>query len=95
MLDPQGNPLVEKPDSAIADSRQIEDSGEVNIRYIDGPHAGHIARYKTAKYNCGAYSTVIECQCDHIYASAMNGCWQQGHQRHESGDLELLPSFPY
>jgi hypothetical protein len=72
-----------------ADAGQLDSRGKEVVKYIDGPHKGHTATVRTDKYNCGAWSEEITCSCDAKWENAMNGCWQQGHQREEWGDATL------
>jgi hypothetical protein len=71
----------------FADAGELESDGIATIEFIDGEHAGHRGRVRSAKFDCGAYSETISClECkQEIFANAMNGCWQWGHQRDEEG----------
>ena len=68
-----------------ADGGKMEDWGEVFTLVLTGEHRGHIVRTTTAKHDCGAYAESQGCDCGAVYRNAMNGCWQQGHQREEEG----------
>jgi len=69
--------------------QKMDDNGESTWRVEGGPHDGHTVTVRTAKHNCGAYATDIDCSCGAGWSSAMNGCWQWGHQRDEEGDPTL------
>lgn len=77
----------------IANAGQIEDSGDAKIEFITGSHKNHTADYLTTKHNCGSWQEDVTCQCGSEWSNAMNGCWQQGHQREESGDESLEPNI--
>jgi hypothetical protein len=73
----------------LADGGILEDSASARVLWLSGPHAGHKAYVYTAKFGCGAYSAVVQCQCGVSWENGMNGCWQNYHQRPESGDSTL------
>jgi hypothetical protein len=73
----------------FADGGVLEDSAEAEVLFLGGPHKGHRAYVSTAKFNCGAYGATVECECGNAWANAMYGCWQNYHQRPESGDSTL------
>jgi len=76
-------------DGEIADAGKLESCGSATYMVVGGPHDGHLINVQTAKYDCGAYSAVIRCNCGADWENEMNGCWQHGHQRPEAGDAEL------
>jgi len=73
----------------FADGGVLEDSAEAEVQFLSGPHKGHRAYVSTAKFNCGAYSAAVNCECGASWENEMHGCWQWGHQRPESGDGTL------
>ncbi len=75
----------------MADASQIDDAVRSTWHIKDGSHKGHTAAVYSAKHNCGAYQIDVECSCGAKYENAINGCWQNGHQRAESGDTALMP----
>lgn len=72
-----------------ADYSQLDSQGEYTATVEGGDHDGHQVTVFTEKHNCGAYGEIITCSCGEQYQSAMNGCWQQNHQRHEEGSESL------
>lgn len=78
-----------KFNGTIADVSQIEDGGLGVAEPISGKHAGHSVTIETAKHNCGAYQEDVTCSCGATFHNRMNGCWQYGHQREQSGDESL------
>ena len=72
-----------------ADLSKLDSRGRWTATVEGGPHDGHTIVVKEEKHNCGAYGTKVECSCGARWQSAMNGCWQAGHQRQEAGDAEL------
>ena len=75
----------------MADASKLDDAAWSTWCIKSGPHAGHIAEVYSAKHNCGAYQIDVTCGCGATYTNAMNGCWQNGHQRPEEGDQALIP----
>lgn len=73
-----------------ADSSLLEDYGREEYKDVAG-HPGHIVTVFSDKHSCGAYSIVVECSCGSCWQSALEGCWQNAHQREESGDRSLNP----
>lgn len=73
----------------IADGSQIEDGGHGVAEPTDGLHAGHRVTIDTAKHDCGAYQEDASCSCGATFSNRMNGCWQYGHQREQTGDAAL------
>lgn len=90
MLNLTWNDKVKVLGGTEADASQLDDFGEMQVEYATGPHKGHKATLYTEKHNCGAYGESIVCECGATWESAMYGCWQQGHQREESGDESLI-----
>ena len=72
-----------------ADYGELDSQGEYTAIVSGGEHDNHQVKVLTEKHNCGACGQSVECSCGNYWQSAMNGCWQQGHQRQESGDLSL------
>lgn len=72
-----------------ADAGLLDDSGEQTYKVKGGPHDGHTVEIYTAKHNCGAYAEDVYCSCGAEWHNRMDGCWQHGHQREESGDTSL------
>jgi hypothetical protein len=73
----------------FADGRLLADSARAEVLFLGGPHKGHKALVWTSKHSCGAYGTTVECECGRVWENAMNGCWQNYHQRPEAGDKAL------
>ena len=84
---------MDRPNAVIfgrlANAGLLEDQAEALVVYLAGPHAGHVARVCSAKFNCGAYEQAVRCECGVAWESEMKGCRQHHHQRPESGDLTL------
>jgi len=76
-------------EGSIADAGLLEHYGEAKAVVVGGKHDGHIVEIHTHKHNCGAYGEEIACSCGSEWQNAMNGCWQQQHQRQEEGDSTL------
>ena len=72
-----------------ADYGALDSYGEATAEVHGGDHDGHTVTITTEKHNCGACGESITCSCGARWQSAMNGCWQWGHQRCERGDAEL------
>lgn len=73
-----------------ADYGELDSNGEEMLVMYGGAHDMHIAVRITSKHNCGACYEDVYCKCGAEYHNAVNGCWQYGHQREESGDISLL-----
>ena len=76
-------------DGEVADAGLLEHYGNAKAVVVGGKHDGHIVEIHTHKHNCGAYGEEITCLCGSEWQNAMNGCWQQQHQRQEEGDSTL------
>lgn len=73
----------------LANDHKPESFARMDVQITDGPHAGHRAIIRTAKYICGSYEMNIECSCGSTWENSMSGCWQHGHHRKGGGDPEL------
>ena len=77
-----------------ADAGRLNSQGEEIVYFLRGPHAGHIARISSAKFDCGAYYIDVYCSCGASYANDVHGCWQWGHHREGGGDPTLAEYIP-
>jgi len=72
-----------------ADFGKLDDYGQWTATVVGGPRDSHEVTVMEEKHNCGAHGITVKCSCGVQFQTAMNGCWQQGHQRPKKGDLEL------
>lgn len=81
--------MLEDISGTVADNTVFDSGGIATAKIISGFHKGHKVTFETNKFNCGVYAEDVDCSCEMHWHNAMNGCWQNDHQRDEYGDPEL------
>ncbi len=69
----------------LAESCLVGDEAEAVGIGVGGVHNEHHMKIRSAKYNCGAYDLVVQCECGAEYASPLHGCWNHRRQQMTAG----------